>query len=121
MMKNLSNILLQTSLYLGLAQAAACPRGSSSDSTSSYEMNVEIAGWDVTCDLPNPDNHGETRMDAVKRAWEGAMEMAADSWDRWEITKPKLETIEKSGANPDYVDQLDVDIDDPGYVFRLLL
>ncbi|KAJ5464350.1 uncharacterized protein N7458_000036 [Penicillium daleae] len=78
-------------------------------------MNVEIAGWDQTCDLPNPENHGETRMDAVKRAWEGAMEMAADSWDRWEITKPKLEAIEKSGANPDYVDQLDVDIDDPGY------
>jgi hypothetical protein len=115
MMKSLSIFLLQSSLYLGLAQAAACPRGSTPDSTPSYVMNVEIAGWDQTCDLPNPENHGETRMDAVKRAWEGAMEMAADSWDRWEITKPKLEAIEKSGANPDYVDQLDVDIDDPGY------
>lgn len=49
-------------------------------------MNTHVASWDVLRNDPNHNNHGETRIDAVKSAWEGAMELAADAQDRWEIT-----------------------------------
>ncbi|KAJ5766038.1 uncharacterized protein N7511_003654 [Penicillium nucicola] len=88
-MQMLTTALAQAGLFAGIAWAGVMvPRDS-----PTYTMNPLIAQWDSSCGLSNPANHAETRQDAVVRAWVGALELAADAWDRWSDVKPFLKEL----------------------------
>ena len=55
-----------------------------------YVMNIHAFSWHESCADKNPANDQETKQDAVVRAWGGALELAADSKDRFGKTRAML-------------------------------
>ena len=82
-----------------------------------FQMDLSIVQWDQSCGAPSPfispwnSDPGDTKQDAVARAWAGAMELAQDAQVRFNLIKSNLD---KAGNNlPNVVDLLAMDKFDP--------
>ena len=94
-------------------------------SVQQYHLNFNAFLWDESCtDWPNPNAEyavlGETKQDAVATAFEGALELAADAWNRFNSTAQSLNdsASQNDDANnpnigPSDLTQLLIDESDP--------
>jgi hypothetical protein len=88
----------------GSAYAALLPRVDD----NLYKMNIGGVTWDRTCSLINTAGHTETRMQAIIRAWGGALELAADR-----LTQTSATLSQSHGNAPSTNQKLEIALRDP--------
>ncbi|KAF4626444.1 hypothetical protein G7Y89_g11716 [Cudoniella acicularis] len=85
-----------------------------------YQMDANVVQWDASCNVLNPvidpwhGDPGETKFEAVARAWAGAMELAADAQARFNLIKPIMDAGGNNKPREQFL--LQIDAMDPGYL-----
>ena len=79
------------------------------DADGPWIMKMDAVEWDPGCSMgplsQNPGKPSETKQQAIVRAWEGALELAASAKARFDKTQQYMDKHITTGAGMTYDDK----------------